>query len=79
MEEKKEKLDNYNKWKYTIYTTFVFLIVINPYVYTIVNSITKYIFGLKIADTTGCPNMIGIIIHAIVFTIIIRLLMEIPI
>lgn len=79
MGNKNEKLDNYNKWKYTLYTTIVFLIVVNPAVYTLVNGITNGLFGVKIADNTGCPNMIGIILHALVFTLVLRLLMDLDI
>ena len=38
-EEPKEELTSVKKWKYTLITTIIFLLVANPYTYTLVNSL----------------------------------------
>lgn len=66
-----------DKWRYTIYTTILFLIIVCPLTYKIVN----YILGslVKICDKKGCPTYAGIFIHAIVFTLLLRCLMDLDI
>lgn len=65
---------NYQKWKYTLLTTLIFLLIANPYTYTLVNSLlSKFV---KIASPSGCPTSAGLLIHAIVFTLILRFIME---
>ena len=66
---------NVEKWKYTILTTILFLIVVNPLTYKVVNGLLKNVIG-KVANRDGCPTELGIIIHSVVFTLLLRLLME---
>ncbi len=66
-----------DKWRYTIYTTILFLIIVNPMTYKLVNSLLGSF--VKICDTKGCPTNIGIIVHAIVFTLLLRYLMDLKI
>lgn len=66
---------NEDKWRWTLITTIIFLIVVNPYTYIVVNTILSNV-GLKISDSTGCPTMIGLAVHTIVFTLLVRLVME---
>ena len=66
---------NFDKWRYTLMTTVLFLCIVNPYTYRFVQSLLGGI--CKIADPrSGCPTMCGIIVHAIAFTFILRWLME---
>lgn len=65
---------SFQKWKYTLITTLIFLIIANPYTYSLVNSLLgKFV---KIASPSGCPTAAGLTIHAIVFTLILRGIME---
>lgn len=64
----------WDKWRYTIYTTFLFFVVINQYTYKLVNSIFKGI--VKISYNDGCPTVNGTIIHGIIFTCILRFMMD---
>ena len=66
-----------DKWRYTLYTTLLFLIVVNPLTYKLVNRLLGSI--TKIADNTGCPTTNGMLIHAVVFTLLLRGVMELPI
>lgn len=72
-----ETPSNNDKWRYTLYTTILFLIVSCPYVYLLVNSILGGLF--KICDKKGCPTHVGILVHAVVFTLLLRYLMELDI
>jgi hypothetical protein len=68
-ELKEKKVNNLNKWKYSLYATIVALIVFNNSTYKLVNNV------INVCDKKGCPTEFGFTIHLIVFTIIIRLLM----
>ena len=74
----KPESTNADKWRYTIYTTILFLIIVNPMTYKLVNGILGRVFGV-IADSRGCPSMLGIMVHAIVFTLLLRYMMELDI
>ena len=63
-----------DKWRYTLYTTIVFLIIANPYAYKMVQKLLGGI--VKIASSDGCPTWTGLLVHAIVFTLILRWMMN---
>jgi len=67
-----------DKWRYTLYTTAVLLLLFNPWMYKTMNGLLSSFVG-PIADKGGCPTTLGFLIHALVFTIILRLLMDINI
>lgn len=62
------------KWKYTLYTTVLFLIVVNPMTYKLVQAILGRFVRIAAAD--GCPTMAGILVHAVVFTLLLRYMMD---
>jgi hypothetical protein len=64
-----------DKWRFTFYTTILLLILFNPWTYKLVNKLLSNIVG-PIAGKEGCPTLLGFGIHAIIFTIIIRFLMD---
>ena len=64
-----------DKWRYTLYTTVLLLILFNPWTYKTMNHLLGSIVG-TIANNAGCPTMVGFGIHAVVFTILLRLLMD---
>jgi hypothetical protein len=65
----------YDKWRFTFYTTFVLLLLFNPLTYKIVNSVLGNLLG-PIASTNGCPTILGFSIHVLLFTIVIRYMMD---
>jgi len=77
---KNGSLSGYKKWLYTLYTLIIYIIVSNPYTYKGMNCIiTSYpyinsIIG-KTSDKNGCPTKNGFILHALIFTIILRIIM----
>ena len=66
-----------DKWRYTIYTVVLFLIIVNPMTYKLVNGLLGSLFG-TIADGKGCPSMMGILVHATVFGLLLRYMMDLP-
>lgn len=72
-----EKPESSDKWRYTLYTTILFLIVSCPYVYLLVNAILSGL--VKICDKKGCPTHAGLLVHAVGFTLLLRYLMELNI
>ena len=68
---------NLQKWKYTLITTVIFLLIANPYTYQLVQAVLgKFI---KIAKHAGCATIAGLLVHAVVFTLILRLIMDIKV
>ena len=67
-----------DKWRYTLYTTAVLLLLFNPWSYKLVNSLLGKFVG-SIASRDGCPTLLGFGIHAIVFTLIVRYMMDLKI
>tara|TARA_Y100000816_G_C26107948_1_gene589587 strand:+ start:1543 stop:1806 length:264 start_codon:yes stop_codon:yes gene_type:complete len=65
------------KWKYTLYTTVLFLVVVNPMTYKIVQALLGRF--VKIAASDGCPTMAGILVHAVVFTLLLRYMMDLKV
>lgn len=66
---------NIQKWRWTLYTTLLFILIVSPVTYKFVDSLLSGFIG-KIAKN-GCPTPVGIFIHAIVFTLILRGMMDI--
>lgn len=58
----------------TILSVIIFIIVSLPLTYKVTNGLLGGILG-RLADSSGCPTTIGLIIHAIVFGLIVYLLM----
>lgn len=67
-----------DKWRYTLYTTAVLLLLFNPWTYLFMNNLLSSFTG-PIANRVGCPTMTGFLIHAVVFTIIVRYMMDMQI
>jgi len=71
----KNKPTSLDKWRYSFYTLLVFILVVNPLTYKIINRILVKMFG-KIAEIKGCPNMLGLLTHSIIFLLIVRYIMD---
>jgi hypothetical protein len=67
-----------DKWRYTLYTTFVLLLLFNPWTYKAVNSLLGGLLG-PIASNNGCPTILGFLLHALVFTLVVRYMMDMKI
>lgn len=65
------------KWYFTLISVIIFVVVVNPLTYKLVNNTIGKLFGLRIASRNGCPTMTGLLVHTIVFTLIVRYVMDI--
>ena len=64
-----------DKWTVSVMSGLLFLLVSSPYMFSITNELTSS-FGLDISNKVGCPNLAGLLAHAAVFTVLLRLLMS---
>jgi len=70
-------VDSIDKWRYTLYTTFLFLLFANPFAFRFVHSILGRF--VAIVHSNGCPTMVGLVLHAFIFTLILRYMMDLKI
>lgn len=70
-----DSLHSSDKWRFTLYTVLVAIFVFNPWTYKLVNSLLSGFLG-SIANNVGCPTTVGFVVHMVVFTLIIRYLMD---
>ena len=68
-------INSSDKWRFTLYTTMVLLLLFNPWTYKRVNSILGKFVG-PITSRDGCPTLFGFGIHVVIFTLIIRYMMD---
>ena len=59
------------KWQISIFSAFIFILVIHPYTYIFTQKILGGLIG-KIAEMNGCPTTLGLIIHTIVYVLLVR-------
>ena len=64
------------KWQITLFSAFIFVIVILPCTYKITQSIFGGVLG-KIAESNGCPTTRGLLLHTLVYILLVRGSMEI--
>ena len=76
-EEEYEEYGSEDKWKYSLYSAIVFLLISSPYTYMLMNTILGSF--VSISSSSGCPTIVGLLLHAIVFMLIIRGMMELDI
>lgn len=60
----------------TIQAIIVFIIISLPMTYNFTNGIFDSLLGVQLTEYNGCPNMIGLLIHALVFGVIVYILMS---
>lgn len=71
-------LTTFDKWRFTLYTTFLLLIFFNPLIFIFMNRVLSSFIG-AISNKEGCPTMVGFFIHVVIFTVILRYLMDLDI
>lgn len=59
----------------TVQSIVVFLIVSLPFTYKLTDSLLGGIIG-RLANSSGCPTTLGLIVHSLVFGLIVYALME---
>lgn len=58
----------------TLQAVLVFYIIANPITYRLTNSVLGGVVG-RLADVSGCPTALGLIIHSLVFGAVVYSLM----
>ena len=64
------KPDNYDKWRISIISGLIVLLIFNSYTFKATNSI----FG-NILTKSNCPTLFGYLLHTLVYIIFVRLSM----
>jgi len=59
------------KWQISIFSAFIFILVIHPYTYLLTQKVFGGLLG-KIAETNGCPTTRGLILHTLVYILLVR-------
>jgi hypothetical protein len=75
MEEKGMRVTNFDRWLIAIIIAIIFFILALPFVFGLTNKVTKVI-GVNTVTSNGGPSLVGVILHAVIFLILIRLLMH---
>jgi hypothetical protein len=68
-------LDFDKKWRISIFSAFIFILVIHPYTYMLTQKVLGGLLG-NIANINGCPTTRGLILHTLVYVLLIRGSME---
>jgi len=72
----REKPNSEKKWNISIYSGVLFFIIASPVLFRLVNQLTTNFGGISILNNDGYPNIVGLILHSLVFIIIVRISME---
>lgn len=62
------------KLKFSIYGTLIFYLISSPAMFSFMNSI----LGDRVASSTGCPTITGILIHSFVYCMVLIGVMYLP-
>lgn len=69
---------NLDKWKFSLIGTFLVILLFNSKIFKITQKLFGKILG-NIADNNGCPTFLGYMLHAFVYTLLVRYSMEMDI
>lgn len=65
------------KWNISIFSAVIFIAIVNPYTYRLTDALLSSFIGAL--QVNGCPTTLGLILHTIVFTLVVRYSMDIDI
>ena len=71
-----EKPDSEKKWSISMYSGLLFFIIASPVLFRLVNKLTMNLGNINILNEDGYPNVVGLMLHSIVFVLIVRISME---
>jgi hypothetical protein len=63
--------DSSKKWQISIFSAFIFIVVIHPYTYLFTQKVLGGLLG-KLADSSGCPTTRGLLLHTLVYILLVR-------
>lgn len=64
------------KWMVSLYMLLLFLLIASPFMYRLTNMFTG-LFGWT-SSHGGKPNLSGLLLHAVVFAVLVRVVMYVP-
>lgn len=64
-----------DKWTASFILGLLFLLISSPFLYMFTAAAMREV-GLEIADRHGCPNILGLMLHASIFALIVRVLLN---
>ena len=64
-----------DKWVVALIAGLLFMLFASPFFFAALNGGTSQ-FGLEVASVTGCPNLGGVVLSAVLYMFLIRLLMR---
>jgi hypothetical protein len=62
---------SYTKWRISVFSAFIFILVIHPYTYGLTQKVFGGFLG-QIANASGCPTTRGLILHTLVYILLVR-------
>ena len=62
---------SYTKWQISIFSAFIFILVVHPYTYGLTQSVFGGVLG-QIANASGCPTTRGLLLHTLVYILLVR-------
>ena len=69
-------ISNERKWRISIFSgLLLFALLALPIVFQLVSKLTEKI-GFSLVDSNGTPTMVGVLINAVVYTLIVYLSMK---
>jgi|694.fasta_scaffold01802_20 hypothetical protein len=71
-----EKPNSEKKWSISMYSGLLFFILASPVLFRLVNKLTMNLGNINILNEDGYPNVVGLMLHSIVFILIVRISME---
>ena len=69
-------LSESQKWVISLYTALLFLLIASPFMYRLTGGLTSSL-GFE-SSNDGCPNLVGLVLHAVVFLVLVRVIMLLP-
>ncbi len=66
---------NSTKWKISIFSLIIFIIIVNPNTYKFTDKLLGGIIG-PLCDYNGCPTDRGLLVHSLVYLLIVRYSMD---
>ena len=62
---------SYTKWQISVFSAFIFILVVHPYTYGLTQKVFGGFLG-QIANASGCPTTRGLLLHTLVYILLVR-------
>jgi hypothetical protein len=70
--------DSADKLKFSLYGTIVYYIISNPWLSKSINASIGGVFSEMLSTVGGCPNVVHIILHGVIYMFVILGMMYLP-